>query len=359
MCVCACGGGRIAWRVFSCSVDRQLTDFACCFAPLQENRGLSTSKMASPRSAPPDPHLRAGPRTPKSQTKRTFSSEPSMSRTQSVFNVGCSAIPAAPLGHSDAFTCSDPSEKSVRVSRNKALARADASVSLGPESPRNSVHPNSLNHVLRFNETRTRQQLQPWNLRSPDLQHPCMAEIGQEGAELFLRDRPVGAFVFRPGTRQWMFLSWKTGDRTFEHSKITFIFSKTHKVPPKLHLQREVYKDLYEIESHYMTPLAKYVRALCTHPNFFAANNIQEVFKMLLERQELHTVFENQQPYIIAPFSRRPGPYCHSFIVVVIRDYEPVKVRFQVTPNGYFVLGRRCTSPNMIIHCLMEIYTKM
>ena len=275
--------------------------------------------------------MRAGPRTPKSQTRR-YSSEPaSVTSTQFDSNFGCSAIPAAP----------------------------DAAFPLERQPPRNNLYSNSSNHISRSDCTITRQQLQPWNLRSPYLQHPCMADIRtKEGAELLLRDRPVGAFVFRPGSRQGMFLSWKTGNQKFEHSKITFVFSKTHNVPPKLQLQHEVYKDLYEVESHYMAPLVKYVRAVCTHPMFFAANNIQEVFKMLLERQELQTAFENQQPYIISPFYKRPGPYCHSFIFVFIRDCEPVKVRFQVTPNGYFVLGRRCTTPNMIINCVMEIHNK-
>ena len=317
--------------------------------------------MASPRSAPPHAQLRAGPLTPKFHT-RTFSSEPSSIRSRTQFDIdsSCSAIPAAPWDDIDQlFTCSDPSERSLfgvsrRVSCTKVLPRADSAFAVGSEPPNKSLRSTSTKQILTYEGTLTRQRPKIWKFPSPHLQHPSMEQVGQVGAELILRDRPVGAFVFRPGSREHMFLSWKTGDQAYEHSKIIFDFSRSRQAPPKLRLQCEVYENLNEIESQYITPLVKYVRALYNHPSFCAAKSIQEVFKTVYERQELHSVFEEQQLYVIAPFYRRPGTYCHSFIVVFIRDDEPVKVRFQVTPRGYFVLGRRCTTPNMIIHCLME-----
>lgn len=327
----------------------------------QEHQSLSPSKTASPRSAPPHAHLRARPRTPKLQT-RTFSSEPSSTNVaQFDSNFSCSAIPAAPLEQNNQFfTCSYPSDISLfrisrRVSCNKVLPCADSTSALGSEPPTNSLQSDSKQRMLRYDGAVTRQR-PPRQVRSPSLQHPSLEPVGQVGAELLLQDRPVGAFVFRSGSGQCMFLSWKTGGQTFKHSKIMIEFARGQRAP-KLHLQREVYTDLNEIVSRYITPLAKYVSALCKHPSFCSANSIHEVFKTLFERQELHAVFEKQQQlYVIAPFHTRPGPYCHSFVVVFIQDGDPVKIRFQVTPNGYFVLGRRCTTPDTIIHCLMENY---
>lgn len=329
-------------------------------------RRLPPSGVRLPRSAPPQAHLYAGPRTPKSQAK-AFSSEPSpMASTQFGSVISCSATPAAPLDDRNVpLSFSDPSGGpsfgvSHRVSWNK-LSRADPAFTLGSRPKGNSLTPFSTQHIFRFDGTLGRQPSPPCKVRwHTCMQHPSLEAVSQVGAELLLKDRPIGAFVFRPGSHmQCMFLSWKTGKRSITHSKITFDPPRSQdrqlQAPPKLHLQRELYKDLYEIESHYIIPLAGYARALFSHSSFRATQGVEQVFKALFERHELQADAAHQQPFIIAPFHRRPGPHCHSFIVAFIKDSEPVKIRFQLTPKGYVVLGRRCTTPDMIVHYLMEI----
>jgi len=178
-------------------------------------------------------------------------------------------------------------------------------------------------------ENKTQQnKYQPRTINNPNFKN-----LTYKNSLDFLRNKEIGAFVFRPSSKgiNYLTLTWKFFEDTYSHIEIIEEDKQPGmQIGKKLRIGNEEYGSLSEITDRYLKPCEMLIKDALNSRKFRRFESVEEFERKLKEEKNIN---KSYTPYLFTILSEFPQ--------YILMGYCPktgqvVKEYIKVKPNGYF-----------------------
>eukprot|EP01119_Soliformovum_irregulare_P007094 TRINITY_DN1949_c0_g1_i1.p1 TRINITY_DN1949_c0_g1~~TRINITY_DN1949_c0_g1_i1.p1 ORF type:complete len:1550 (+),score=544.67 TRINITY_DN1949_c0_g1_i1:1495-6144(+) len=184
------------------------------------------------------------------------------------------------------------------------------------------------------------------------IEHPFFQNVTRQQAEEYLKDKPIGEVVIRPGSRgdKWLSITWKF----YENNYVNLAIREENKANARslgksLFIENERFEDLDEILARYIDPMTMFIQELVSFRNFQKGGK-EEIERLLSEKkkQQPKTI-----PYLISIAEGNTGTFVLSYIPGSTRVRHEY---IHVTHEGYRFRQHKATDPEKLVGWFKKHY---
>ncbi len=185
-----------------------------------------------------------------------------------------------------------------------------------------------------------------------NIDHPYFRNISLVKCIDYLKDKPIGQFLFRPSYLGYGYLTltWKVYNNIYSHKDIIEEDrSLNSPIENKLSLEKESYYSLQEIINKYICPCIEYVKSVIVHRRFERFSEYKQIEDTLKLRKEddkkiIHYLLTMLEKY-------------HQCIIIAYIPTNVVKMELiYLSSKGYYFHDQQFYDINAIINYFKDYY---